>query len=118
MARWPPLAGIAKAIPGPRDHLPAETLVGTLVPVLHEQFGLASRIRAAQELVYEPVADDFPRPFQVAIGLGKGMKKDTNHNPKIITRFGYTCFLPREALINSMNQGKVRRAHRKEHASC
>jgi len=34
------------------------------------------------------VAGDFLRPCQVAIGLGKGMKKDTNRNPKTITRFG------------------------------
>jgi len=45
-------------------------------------------------LVYEPVAGDFSLPFQVAIGLSMGMKKDTKRNPKTITRFGYTCFLP------------------------
>jgi hypothetical protein len=40
------------------------------------------------------VEGDFPQPLQVAIGLSKGMKKDTTCNPKTITRFGYTRFLP------------------------
>jgi len=52
-------------------------------------------------LVYESVANDFPRPFQVAIGLGKGMKKDTKRNPKTITRFGYTCFLPGLGILSA-----------------
>jgi len=45
-------------------------------------------------LVYEPVAGDFPRPFQVAIGLGKGMKKDTNHNPKTMAGSAIPAFYP------------------------
>jgi hypothetical protein len=107
MAGWPPAAGVAQTASGKPDHLPAETLVGTLVPVLQNQFALASRIGAVHGLVYGPVADDFLRPFQVAIGLGKGMKKDTRRNPKTITRFGYTCFLPGLVILSGY-QKKIR----------
>jgi hypothetical protein len=58
------------------------------------------------------VEGDFPQPLQVAIGLSKGMKKDTTCNPKTITRFGYTRFLPGLRILSGYQNRHQKRLKR------